>query len=548
MAIKLSVRVKINLIAVIGALGFILYLILNLFSGVATNERLQQLEKQQLPVLLSINSASLHMLKLKDFLSSAISSSEEEMVETAEIHSDGILKELAKIAAFKGDFAIQATKLSQSHVKYWSLAKKLALGMITETVDYDNLANLSQNMNESYQHVNDGLGELRQRVIDKFATTVTTIQSNNTNDLYFGLVVGVIMIAVLVLVAYVIALNITKSILKVAAALNEMATSEADLTRRLDIADDDEVGLLVSAFNGFIASMEKLISQTVTVSGEVTKQARSLHTIAGETHQGIVKQEQEILLVATAVTELSASSAEVATNADSASDLTQKANEETSRSHTIITQNRATIGLLAEEVSRAVNVIDQLHGKTSEIGAMVDVIRAIADQTNLLALNAAIEAARAGEQGRGFAVVADEVRSLASRTQQSTGEIESLIATLQSDATEAVDVMKKGSVQAKESVEQSQNVELALGSINQFVTDINDRTIQVSTASQEQSNVAEELSRNIERINEVAGNTVDKADQTIHASEQLDVLADNLSKLISRFKVDHVSKEDVTVF
>ncbi len=549
MFIKLSVRAKIYLIAAIGSLGFILYLWLNFSQGEEMQSRLIDLEKQQLPVLMSINNASLNMLQLKDFLSVAISSSEESMVENAEKHNVEIVKELTKIIDFNNKYSKQSEALLSSHRKYWSSAKGLALGMLNQTINYDKLAELSQNMNKNFKTVNTGLANLRKTVIKEFGETVANINTKNTSALKFGFFLGITLIALLLLITYFVSNNITRSINRVTSSLNLIASGKADLTRRLSIENNDEVGRLVTSFNSFIGSMERLIAQTISVSRKVSSQAVSLHSIATETHQGIVDQQQEIQLVATAVTELSASSSEVYSNADSASELTQKANDETSRSYVIIKENRETINSLANEVSRAADVIDQLHSKTNSIGSMVDVIRGIADQTNLLALNAAIEAARAGEQGRGFAVVADEVRSLANSTQESTLEIENLIKALQSDAVEAVGVMKKGSTQASDSVEQSNLVEQALDSISQFVSDINDRSIQVSTASKEQSQVSDELSHNIVSINEVADKTVAKANQTIQTSEDLHNLADKLDVLISQFKVGDIdTSEDVSLF
>jgi methyl-accepting chemotaxis protein len=349
------------------------------------------------------------------------------------------------------------------------------------------------------------------------------------------------MIVLLLLVTYFISNNITTSILNVASSLNDMASSKADLTRRIKAEGDDEVGLLVMAFNNFVAVMERLIGKTVLVSGEVTSQAESIHVIAIETHKGIVTQQQEIDLVAAAVAELSASSSEVATNASSTTALTKNATEETTKSHSITKENREAISSLVEEVARAAEVINHLQEKTNEIGSVIDVIRGIADQTNLLALNAAIEAARAGEQGRGFAVVADEVRSLANNTQVSTGEIEVLIRALQADSLEAVNVMKNGSKQALASVEQSKLVEQALDSISHFSAEINERSIQMLTASEEQMQVSEKLSQSINHINDVAIKTVDKANETIQSSKQLHRVADELGESVTQFLVGESS-------
>jgi len=466
---NLSIRTKINIIAILGALGFVIYLSISYFQGSQTQSQLNKLEHRQLPVLEGINNASLDMLQLKTFLSVAISSSESSMVDNAELHHQNILTVLNKIKSLHGKFAQRATDLLNKQNNYWQQAKQLTLGMINETVDYDNLAKLSQQMNKSFALINDGLSELRKDVNNEFKNTIIKTNNSNKNGLVTGLYLGVIMIFILLIIAHFISANIKKHITDVTQYLNEMSSGNADLTKRLAINSQDEIGDLIAAFNGFMGSMELLIGRTVTVSKKVTLQAEQLHNLASETQHGIVEQQQEIQLVATAVTELSASSAEAALNADDSSNLTHQASEETTNSAQIVAKNRSTIANLAHEVDTALNVIDELHNKTTQIGSMVDVIRGIADQTNLLALNAAIEAARAGEQGRGFAVVADEVRSLANSTQESTVEIESIIKALQIDATNAVKVMKKGSEQASVNVEQSKLVEQTLTAIQTLV-------------------------------------------------------------------------------
>lgn len=210
--------------------------------------------------------------------------------------------------------------------------------------------------------------------------------------------------------------------------------------------------------------------------------------------------------------------------------------KQTQDGRNVMQHTQKTIEALAQEVENSAQVISRLSEDSTQIGSVLDVIRGIAEQTNLLALNAAIEAARAGEQGRGFAVVADEVRTLASRTQASTLEIQSMIERLQTDASNAVKAMQQGQVQAQQGLSQAAQAENALQTISQSVTRINDMNIQIATAAEEQSSVAEEINRNIVNISQSADATAEGAKQTASAGDELAKLAARLQNLVGQFK------------
>ena len=234
---------------------------------------------------------------------------------------------------------------------------------------------------------------------------------------------------------------------------------------------------------------------------------------------------------------MSASVHEVARHSNAAADETRHATELASSGRKIVDETATTIRKLANEVEEASMVIKQLATDSNDIGSVLDVIRGIAEQTNLLALNAAIEAARAGEQGRGFAVVADEVRTLASRTQQSTQEIQQMIERVQSSASNAVLAMDSGCTQAQLTVEKAATADEALQSIGQIIESINSMNSQIATAAVEQTAVAEEINRNVESINSSSEKTADGANQVAEASEQLSELSSRLRDLVSQFRV-----------
>jgi len=337
--------------------------------------------------------------------------------------------------------------------------------------------------------------------------------------------------------AWFIQLTITKPIKEVATALQDIAEGDGDLTRRLNVNSNDEIGELSKWFNIFADKIHSIINRFSETAVNLESSAQGLLTVTAKTNEGIVRQQTEIDLVASAVTEMSSTVQEVARNVDAAARDAEEADSQAGQGQQIVQSTMSAIEVLAGEIERAADVINSLQQESDNIGSVLDVIGGIAEQTNLLALNAAIEAARAGEQGRGFAVVADEVRTLASRTQTSTQEIQEMIERLQAGAREAVSVMKKGREQVTTSVGHAEDAGESLQKITSAVAVIKDMSQQIASASKEQSSVTEEINRNVISIAQVANQTSSDSHQIGDNSNQLSHLASELSNIISQFKL-----------
>jgi len=321
------------------------------------------------------------------------------------------------------------------------------------------------------------------------------------------------------------------------ARVNGIALGEGDLTQRLPVQGQDEMAQLATAFNAFVERMQDLVRQVGAATEQLAAASNQLSITSGETSQQVLSQQSETDQVATAMNEMTATVQEVARNANEAARSAQQTDEEASAGREVVRQTIASIQSLAAGVEDGAAVIERLSADSAEIGQVLDVIRSIADQTNLLALNAAIEAARAGEQGRGFAVVADEVRTLASRTQSSTEEIQKMIERLQGNAGNAVAAMEKGRVQGRESVAQASRAGDSLEAITGAVASINDMNAQIASAAEEQSAVAEEINRNVINISQAVDQTARGSQQISSASETLARLAADLQGQLSRFKI-----------
>lgn len=313
--------------------------------------------------------------------------------------------------------------------------------------------------------------------------------------------------------------------------------AEGELSHDVIVTSNDEIGVLQAAMKATVEQLRDMMTQINAVTEQLNSSASRMSSITETTNNGVMRQQSETDQVATAINELTATVQEVARNATEAATAATGADKGAKTGKQVVNSTINSIGVLAGEVEKASSVINKLELESNNIGTVLDVIKNIAEQTNLLALNAAIEAARAGEQGRGFAVVADEVRTLASRTQQSTQEIQSMIEQLQLQAGDAVKVMNESKIQAKKSVEQAKEAGVSLDHISSAVSTINDMNIQIATATEEQSAVTEEVNNNIVNISLVAESSTEGAMQIAEATEELNQLAFNLQTLVSRFKV-----------
>nr|WP_122679071.1 methyl-accepting chemotaxis protein [Pseudomonas viridiflava] len=346
-------------------------------------------------------------------------------------------------------------------------------------------------------------------------------------------------IGVAFLAAFLLGLFISRVISRpIASALvNAQRIAGGDLTQPIVSLHRDEAGLMLSALGDMQNSLKNTIGQISSAADQLASAAEELNAVTEESSRGLTRQNDEIQLAATAVTEMTAAVEEVARNAISTSDASKLTSTEAATGRDQAREAVNAINTVSTEISSSTAMVEELAGRVREIGQVLDVIRGIAEQTNLLALNAAIEAARAGEQGRGFAVVADEVRALAARTQASTGEIEAMIGSVQSSADQAVRAMGNSRTLASNTQSLAQATGQSLERIAQSIAEINDRNMLIATASEEQSHVAREVDRNLINIQDLSTQTAAGANQTSASSQELSRLAISFNNLVGKFKV-----------
>ena len=348
----------------------------------------------------------------------------------------------------------------------------------------------------------------------------------------------VALVVVFLLIVYLYSgfyVSIRTTLKNLGQVMNQVAAG--DMTVSFKVQSRDELGELGQVFNETVGKIHQLIERVGQTVVEVERQADRVQQISGESNQAVAGQRGQIDQIATAMNQMSATAQEVAHSAAAAVGSAQSVNDETVSGRALVESQVGSIQRLAGEIDQSVAVINKLASDSASISQVLDVIKGIAEQTNLLALNAAIEAARAGEQGRGFAVVADEVRNLAKRTQQSTQEIESMIATLQGGVGAAVKAMSSSHAMADNTVKESGKVRQALENILGAVGMIVDQNQQIATAAEEQTAVAHDIDQNIVEISQAGERTAEGASQTEQASLELSGLVARLKQLISTFRV-----------
>ncbi len=310
-----------------------------------------------------------------------------------------------------------------------------------------------------------------------------------------------------------------------------------DLTVRIESRSRDEISSIATALNDMVTRFRSIIAQLASHSGQLATASTELSATTEQARDGATEQQCQTEQIATAMNEMSTTVQEIAASAEAASENARNANQEAESGGTVIRETIDAINHLSDEVGKAAEVIHELEASSANISGVVEVIQGIAEQTNLLALNAAIEAARAGEQGRGFAVVADEVRTLAGRTQDSTEEIQKMMETLLEQTGNAVAVMERDKHYAEELATQAGEANNSLSSIMQAVDNIQDMTTQVASASEEQTVVSEEINRNVSVVADIAHANVSGSEQIAAASEELTRFASELEAVVQRFKV-----------
>ncbi|ACA88693.1 methyl-accepting chemotaxis protein [Shewanella woodyi] len=423
-----------------------------------------------------------------------------------------------------------ATEAKADIISYTNIANNVSTYISTRNAGIKTLDTIGP-------QVANQLDELRASIAESMSAASDAANESQQTSSTLLLTVALIAIIFGLTIAYIISRAIISSLDSMNKVFADIAQGEGDLTKRIPVAGQDELSQLASSFNLFAEKIQKTVIEVSNSTEQLQSASDALTTKAKETQNEVSQQQSQAQLAAAAMTEMSASASEVSSSANQANDLSSSALSTASTGREVVINAVSSMSALSTQLTDSSGIIENLRKDSEQIGTVLDVIRSIAEQTNLLALNAAIEAARAGEQGRGFAVVADEVRSLASRTQESTEEIQTIIQTLQQRSESAFKAMTESCASAESTAELVQSAEQSLGQIAEFMDEINNSIAHISDAAGQQATVSDEVSQNVNAVSEISAATYGQTEETCLSAEELSILGDDLAKSVSQFKI-----------
>jgi methyl-accepting chemotaxis protein len=447
----------------------------------------------------------------------------EQLVQEAAAHSSGDEKQEFE------DINSTLKEIEQAHANFVEHAHDAFVAFA------DGKTHQGELLAEKVEHEEENLYKLLEKLLVEIGRfTEESAKRAEAHEQSAVVVLGII--AVVSIVIGLIASSLFSTFI-VSALKKATVIASGDLTKDIEVNTRDEVGELLTAINAMRQNLLNMLADISETTAQLSTASEEMSSITTQTSETIQTQRSETEQVATAMNEMTATVQDVAVNINQTASAADDAYEQTQEGSLIVQRSIDQINKLAQQVDSSSRTINDLEHHSEAINTVLDVIKGIADQTNLLALNAAIEAARAGEQGRGFAVVADEVRTLAGRTRQSTDEINDMIEKLQTGSRQAVTVMEQSREEAKSAVDLATNTGTALKTITQAVEKINEMSTQIASAAEEQGSVAEEINRNIVKINDMSNQTSDGAKETATASKNLAHMATELQGLVARFTV-----------
>jgi methyl-accepting chemotaxis protein len=535
---NLSVFIKVNVITVIAMLALTIVLALNAIAISENNQSLDELKDKRY-LIAQISTANAFIVdKIDELYTQAVSIGDEDIIKQANEQYQILKNNISEIEAIdNGDDKAQLQQFKNTLSKYNKVAEEIVRDFISGDVDFAVIQEKSQVKTELFEQITTGLEQYKNKMDSEYVQMAEGAKTRSEEAIITSIIVATILSILVIFLGILIGKNIRQAASEAAGTLSELAEGDGDLKSRLKINGKDEIGQMSINFNRFMEVLRDAISNVMSVVQPLLDNSTRLIQRMESAESAMNKQRQDSEVVRHSMEEMQQSVAEISNSATNAAEATSNAEKEAKQSLDILNQSMAVSQALNHEIKGAAEVINKLAQDTQNVNQILDVITSIAEQTNLLALNAAIEAARAGEQGRGFAVVADEVRELASRTSKSTTEIRELLNALTDAASASVESMDSASAQAERNEEYAVQTGDSVNKIAEHVATIHGLNSQVAAATEQQTAVATNVMTNVTDMNQSIEQTLEALDGIRDVSGNLHTLSDDLLEAASKFKL-----------
>ncbi|WP_417792335.1 methyl-accepting chemotaxis protein [Stutzerimonas xanthomarina] len=535
-----SLTAKLSLVPAVALLGLILYVGYTSLQLSATDSRLQMLESQSYPTLEKADAVIFQFSRIPGLLNNAVAAGEAGILgEAREVLSEIDAQQQALATLLSGQpQRRQALDSWRNAVKgYADNALSASAKLIEGSASFDDLRPSLDRMASDLAQAQKLASDFRAGAYADFQQTLAETREANETTTRLGIILSLVLVVVVGLGAWLVIRSVMINVRGVIASLQSIARGDGDLTQRVNVESNDEIGAMIELFNGFLDKLQHTIRQIIEAASPLGHVSKELYKLTQGSEENAKSQQHHTDSITRDILTMTGSIQEVAQRSQQASDEANSAARQAATAREHVGSLSSGISDLGDSVIGAVKAMEQLEEETQEVGSVLTVIRSIAEQTNLLALNAAIEAARAGEQGRGFAVVADEVRNLAQKTSSSTAEIQQIIQRLQSSANTVLNVMNSNSEKSRASIERSVEATQLLETIARTVNQIDELNAGIAQFTQEQIGLSSSIQQETQVLQQDAQATANGAEATARLGEQLVSTGDHLRAATAQFRV-----------
>ncbi len=533
----LSIKNRILALCLVSLVGFISILFVGGDTLTSNTKQVNRIDQVTYPVMNSASLNSVLISQLAERFNLAVTLGDEEILEmnkqTLTAIQSNFNIQISLDPSLQGSSALLQNQTNQ----YFDLAYRIAQGMIDEEISLSEAGRLAKQSTAILEELITGMSEFSSARQSEFENAVQELESNNKTANQIMSISGALAMLAMCIFGWFVVKGIRKDLANISDKMRDIAEGDGDLTVRLQHEKNDELKPLVESFNSFVSHLQQNVTHTIENVTQLDTISSALVSSSQVTNELSTKQHLSIEEVSSSLNQLFVAAREIATNANDASTSASSASEQATLGEQQVKSTILAVQELTHDVGNASQVVKQLNDNTQSAGSILEAISAIAEQTNLLALNAAIEAARAGEQGRGFAVVADEVRTLASRTQTSTQEIQSVLLQLQEQAKTASTIISDSVTKAETCVEKSLVAENSLQKITSEITEISQRNESIAAATEEQEQTSTRIETFVEEIRKMAEGTSNSVKQVDAVAQNIQEVTRNISTLTGHFKV-----------